>query len=307
MQFLIAKVHDFVPPSQLYERFADYLDDAKDRPAAAHMGEIARWAAIYRELEGAEESGADRVATCAARLRAMDFTTAMPVLLHLRADPNRDPTDAAQAATWIESFLVRRMVCGLNTRGYGNLFVELLKAVAEAGSAPAAPAVAAFFLRSQADTSVWPDDARFSEAWKTEMLYRALRRDRLTMLLRALERALRSPKHDPVPIPRTLHVEHVLPQNWRAHWPLSDDAGADAAPARDVALHTIGNLTLLTARLNQSLSDGPWSEKQPALQEYGLMALNAALAKHERWDEDAIRFRASLLLGKAVTVWPRPA
>jgi hypothetical protein len=72
-----------------------------------------------------------------------------------------------------------------------------------------------------------------------------------------------------------------------------------------MALHTIGNLTLLTAKLNQSLSDAPWSEKRSALQEYGLMTLNGALAHQNAWDETAIRERAEKLLVKALTVWPR--
>lgn len=126
VQFLTAKVRNSVPPSQLYEHFTDYLEASGGVPVAEHLGEVARWAAIYRELEGAEEASTDRLATCAARLRAMDFTTAMPVLHHLRAEVDRDLADTAQAATWIESFLVRRMVCGLNTRAYSTFFVDLL-------------------------------------------------------------------------------------------------------------------------------------------------------------------------------------
>lgn len=306
VQFLTAQTREVVSPGQLYECFAEWLKVAVHRTATDHMAEVARFAAIYRALDAADEAGTDRVATCAARLRAMDFTTAMPVLLHLRADPAHDPADAAQAAAWIESFLVRRMVCGVNTRGYNTLFVELLAAVAKAGG-PAAPTVAAFLLRSKSEKALWPDDAAFGEAWRTQPLHRVLRRDRLTMLLRALEGALRGPKHDPIPIPKTLHVEHVLPRNWRAHWPLPDGAESGAEAAREAALHTIGNLTLLTAKLNQSLSDQPWAEKQAALKRYGLMALNAELAHRAAWDEAAIAARGGMLLDKALTIWPRPA
>jgi hypothetical protein len=125
--------------------------------------------------------------------------------------------------------------------------------------------------------------------------------------LRALEGALRGPKHDPVPVPRTLHVEHLLPRNWRVHWPLSGDSEDGAAFKRDVLLHTIGNLTLLTGKLNQALSDGPWSVKRAGLQQYGLMALNASLAHEEAWAEADIRDRTAKLLKIALDVWPRPS
>jgi hypothetical protein len=198
------------------------------------------------------------------------------------------------------------MVCGSNTRGYGTLFADLLRAIADTGR-PAAPDVATFLARSETESALWPDDAAFSHAWQSQQFYGFLRRDRLTMILRALEAAMRSPKHDPVPIPKTLHVEHLLPRNWRIHWPLSDDSSDGADSARDVLLHTIGNLTLLTAQLNQTLSDGPWSVKRAGLQQYGLMALNASLAHEEAWGEAGIRDRTAKLLRNALDVWPRPS
>jgi hypothetical protein len=308
VQFLSAKTHGIISAGQLYESFADWLaDGGKDRKTVEHMEEVARFSGIYRLLDDANDADGDRVATCAARLRAMDFTTAMPVLLYLCADSGHEATDIAEAATWIESFLVRRMVCGLNTRGYGTLFADLLGSIADVGrEASAAHVVANFLLRSEMENALWPDDGAFAQAWRSQPIYSTLRRDRLAMMLRALEGALRSPKHDPVPIPRTLHVEHLLPRNWRVRWPLPEGAGPDAALVRDAALHTIGNLTLLTAKLNQSLSDAPWNEKRPALQEYGLMALNGALARQDTWNEAAICERSEKLLLKALTVWPRP-
>jgi hypothetical protein len=307
VQFLTAKIHSLVSPGQLYESFSDWLEDTgKDQKTVQHMAEITRFAEIYRELDTADDVSGDRLSICAARLRAMDFTTAMPVLLYLRADISRSADDIAQAAVWIESFLVRRMVCGSNTRGYGALFADLLRAIADTGG-PAAPAVATFLARSETESALWPDDAAFSQAWQSQQFYGFLRRDRLTMILRALEAAMRSPKHDPVPIPKTLHVEHLLPRNWRIHWPLSDDSSEGADSTRDVLLHTIGNLTLLTAQLNQTLSDGPWPVKRAGLQQYGLMALNASLAHEEAWGEAGIRDRTAKLLRIALDVWPRPS
>lgn len=47
-----------------------------------------------------------------------------------------------------------------------------------------------------------------------------------------------------------------MPQGWRHHWdrrpPLSDDAAAE----RDKIINSLGNLTLVTKKLNGSLSHG---------------------------------------------------
>lgn len=306
-QFLTVKTHGAVSPGQLYEHFSDWLSE----PVAAgrteqRMAEVSRHATVYRGLDESPDAGGDRLGVAAARLRAMDFASAVPVLLYLRADSGRSDEDIAQAAIWIESFLVRRLVVGgLSTRAYGTLFADLLGALAKLdGAAPVAPAVAEFLSRQVTENALWPDDAAFDQAFTTAPLYWTLRRDRLTMILRALDAALRGPRHDPVPLPKALHVEHVMPKNWRAHW--ADPAGApiEAAERRDRLVQTIGNLTLLTAKLNQSLSDSDWDTKRPALQTYGLTALNADLATHERWDDETIRARSEKLARTALAIWP---
>ena len=105
VQFLTAKTHAVVSPGQLYEAFSDWLSETgKDQNTSQHMAEIARFATIYRELDAADDVSGDRLSICAARLRAMDFTTAMPVLLYLRADSGSSADDIANAATMIRVF-----------------------------------------------------------------------------------------------------------------------------------------------------------------------------------------------------------
>src|SRR5206468_1335713 len=50
-----------------------------------------------------------------------------------------------------------------------------------------------------------------------------------------------------------LHIEHVMPRKWELHWP--DPDGQRSASDRDRLIHTIGNLTLLTGRLNAKVSN----------------------------------------------------
>ncbi len=52
-----------------------------------------------------------------------------------------------------------------------------------------------------------------------------------------------------------LDIEHVLPQNWRANWPVVDLA---EEIRRDAHVHRLGNLTLLSGSLNSAVSDGSW-------------------------------------------------
>jgi hypothetical protein len=242
----------------------------------------------------------------------MDFSTALPVLLVLLCDPTRNREDVATAAIYLESFLVRRMVCGLNTGMYGLFFVDIMNAVVSAPSASSA--IMAMLLQERSDSTRWPDDEEFGQAWRLLPVYKTLKRSRLTMILRALEGALRDPElTDPVAVPRTLSVEHVMPQRWEQWWPVHESAPPETAMRRERLIHTIGNLTLLKQKLNEKLSNAPWTTedgqgaKRTALRQHGLMKLNTSVTDCLEWDDSAIMRRSEMLLAHAVSIWIRPA
>ena len=104
-----------------------------------------------------------------------------------------------------------------------------------------------------------------------------------------------------------LHVEHVLPVAWETHW--STPADENAVLVRNHLLHNIGNLTLLTDKLNPTLSNKAFTVKRSEIMK-SLLALNAHFqdakfaAPTPVWDEAAIRERAVKLFKVAVKIWP---
>ena len=310
-QALTVFTGEVVPLSEVYDKFVSYLLKTKTVVSATeHMQKIHELSGIAKRVFLAREDDPSRALVAAARIQDMEFATALPVLLILLAAPSRNPEDVSKTAIWLESFLVRRMVCGLNTGMYGLLFVDIMKAVATTQCA--CDGIAALLLRETSGSARWPDDREFGEAWRSVPLYKTLRRRRLNMIMRALESSLRHPElTDPVPIPSKLHIEHVMPQSWKQWWPLPANADQDGATSRDRIVHTVGNLTLLQQKLNERLSNAPWKtgngdSKRAALQQHGLMRLNSMLVVHENWDEKAILARSDELLEHAIRIWPRP-
>lgn len=300
-----------IPMSVVYASFVSYLSNPKSMISAAeHLKELSGISLTAGRIYEAKEDDTDRAMVAAARIQAMDFTTALPVLMALLADPARNQADVAASAASLESFLVRRMVCGLNTGMYGLFFVRLMNAVPKAGKA--SDAIVKFLMGETSDSTRWPDDEEFGNAWHKSQLYRTLRRGRLTMILRALEVSLRDPDlTDVVSIPKALHVEHVMPQSWEQWWPLPAGADGKAAARRDEIVHTIGNLTLLRQKLNEKLSNSPWSTgssdcKKAAFRQHGLMKLNSMLTEKEHWNESTTLERSDQLLAQAVRIWGRP-
>lgn len=108
-------------------------------------------------------------------------------------------------------------------------------------------------------------------------------------------------------------VEHILPQSWVGSWPL---AGLDPSEAaeRDRLVHRLGNLTLVSGRLNPALSNRPWAKegelgKRDYLLEHSNLKLNAAVvAAHPlAWTESDIRARTEQLTQRLLSFWVRPA
>jgi hypothetical protein len=84
---------------------------------------------------------------------------------------------------------------------------------------------------------------------------------------------------------------------------------SESAERRNHLLHTLGNLTLVTKKLNPKLSNAAWADKREELGAHSVLRLNHTLlaSAGDTWDEEAILARSKTLAGAAARVWPRPS
>ena len=100
-----------------------------------------------------------------------------------------------------------------------------------------------------------------------------------------------------------------MPRAWTQNWTLpADDSADDRRLQRDEAVNKLGNLTLVTDRLNPSMSNSAWSEKQKALTRYSLLAMNQQLVSRysDHFDEASIEERGKHLAQEIAARWPGP-
>jgi hypothetical protein len=147
------------------------------------------------------------------------------------------------------------------------------------------------------------------------IVYKRLRRGRLRMVLESVEDHLRgwtgvaSAKSAERVLRGSLHIEHIMPRKWQTHWTAPEDASDEAQ--RDRLIHTLGNLTLLTGKLNKSISNAAWAGptgKAAALQMHDVFHLNRQLLHRATsgWDDTSIRARTAELIRQIQQVWPVP-
>lgn len=272
-----------------------------------HIVQMARYASIFRTFQ---ESGDNpRLTTFLQRLDAVDTGTVFPFLLHACAEllPDR-PEELGKILTLLESFLIRRMVCGLTPKNYNRFFVDLIRATEK--SDVSAAGVADYLGKNAGDSTRFPDDAEFGRAIMDRPLYLNLSQKKVRAILAALDAQAYNRKSEAQALPEGLTIEHVMPQAWMQNWPIPDSAKVDPvselkfANQRHLLVNTLGNLTLITDSLNPSLSNGPWDKKAPELRKFAKLNLTQYFHDVSEWDEAAISKRGEKLLGDALKIWP---
>ncbi len=250
-------------------------------------------------------------------LDIFDVRTSYPLLLTM-LDSGMNGAQWAAVSTILESYLLRRAVCGLTTKNYNRVFLGLTRTLRRDGTTPENLAKQ---LREQSgDSTEWPSDARFAEAWRTQHAYYALNNPKIVHVLKRLNQTYLTSKSETVTVEGALSVEHILPQQWEDKWPLTDGSKGltaeallmapkdhprtEASRKRNQALQTFGNLTILTQGLNSSVSNSHWSSKKPELLKHSLLPINQLLHDVTTWDEAAIAKRSDDLLDRALTIWP---
>ncbi len=252
-------------------------------------------------------------------LQLFDIGTVYPLLLHL-LDSGLDDAQWRRASEILESYVVRRAVCGLPIKNYNRLFLSLTRHLRK--TVTSAAAVEKYLAASVGESGEWPRDEKFLTAWRNNHVYQTLQNPKVVHILRRLSDTYFTGKTEDITINAPLSVEHILPQSWLAHWPLPDgtagytqrqvwdaadgDKTAEATNVRNAALQTFGNLTIVSQALNSSLSNGPWPQKKEALLNASLLPINQQLSGVEVWNEDAIDKRSSSLSSRALKIWPGP-
>lgn len=318
--YLTLMTRDEVKASHLFNAFKNFALHAQ-RPEGSripipttpteHITQLAHYSDVFARFGNA--GGHHRLAAFLRRLEAVDTTTVYPFLLHAYAElmPDREE-DFDGILVVLESFLMRRLICGLTPKNYNRLFVELIKHV-ERAETVSPKSVNAFLSRGTGDSVRFPDDREFTTAASNMPLYGRLAQYKIRPILEALDELSYHRKSEIQTLPSGLEIEHVMPKSWAAHWKLPPEVQTDpieferASARRDILLNTVGNLTLINGTLNAAQSNSPWAVKRPELLKFSKLNLNQYFhgPDADTWDDAAIKRRTDYLVSQLRTIWPQ--
>ena len=138
--------------------------------------------------------------------------------------------DVAEAMAYVESFLVRRMLCQVPTNNLNRVFNSAPAIIKD--QVPVAATVRGYLSGRR---RYWPSDAEVRRSIRTRPFYWTGRGPQRTFVLRRLEESYESP--EPVHFSAAkLTIEHVLPQTPTDEWlkllaeEVTDEAGPEGLP-----------------------------------------------------------------------------
>ena len=304
--------------SHLYNEYKDWIKGSKPFPTVrAELENLSKHRINFREL--VQPSPATPIGRFSEFLRIFDLSTVYPLVLGMMgADTGND--ELAGMLEDLESYIFRRAVCDLGTKNYNRFFLTVLNKLAN--SQFNRTNLRSALVEQKGDSVVWPDNARFKQAWLNQPVYRSMGAGRVQYALREIEGRLHQHRAERIEILSDLSVEHVLPEEWIEQWLLPNDnrgvtffemfdksrppEDVEATEKRDRAKHTFGNLTLLTQPLNSSVSNSAFEIKRPEIVRNSALALNRYFHDQGNWDETQITSRGEALFAHASGKWPYP-
>lgn len=318
--WLVARTGEEVIAREVFSKFKAYADYLAGQPMLSLLQEIHRAATIYRNfIERAEELDGplDRVALFAYRAKTLESEVVKPVLLALldHKSGRLAQNEIDSSLDILESWLTRRMLIRATAKAYNKTMAEVVSIIRNATIGQVAQTLTEYFASQRSEVGYWPDDDEVRKELESLPVYRKLSRARLRMVLECIEDHWRGwiPGQTSAAGMRirreSYAIEHLMPQSWLKHWPLTPGLlEAD----RDARIHRLGNLTLLTRKLNSTVSNGPWlgeHGKAAHLQENDVILLNSRILRDFsacQWDETAIDERTRGAIDAVLAIWPVP-
>ena len=225
--------------------------------------------------------------------RLIDVATPVIIRLYqLYENDKLSKNDFIKSVRLLESYILRRSVCGMQTRSYGNLFASLAQKITEEKPLESLSVAIARFSKN----SRFPNDVEFIESLKNNDLYESAN---CRLILERIENDSKE-KIDTT----KFSIEHIMPQNENLRKEWKDMLGDEWQLVHQTWLHRLGNLTL--TGYNSEYSDKDYQTKKTINGGFDVspLRLNRDMRESEVWTENEMIARAERLANQSIKLWP---
>ena len=323
IDYLTLKLQTEIRYDQVFYYYKLFINNQSNFSAVEQeLEELNRYSQIFKRLTKPEgNSDFDRLSF---RLIDMGISTIYPLVLYVEGDDGITSEHKNKIYQYLDSYITRRFLCGFTTKNYNNVFLEYLKFLTKTKDADSFKEL----LKSKtSETNLWPSDNILLDRLLERPLYREEknRTRSISNILLEVEQSIRGTKQEKVKFLNSgLTIEHLLPQTWFEYWPLDGEFISEGdfeisvhavmteddkngkfhrIENRNKMLHTIGNLTILTASLNPSVSNSSYDIKKQEIGLQSTVLLNTYFQHKTTWSEEDIQKRSQYLHEQIKKIW----
>ncbi len=286
-----------------YRAFAVPKGKQRFKSVLEELSELEKFVPTYETLEEKIITDSE-LCWIGRKLAAWQVTTAYPIVMQISVS-DLDSSEKKRLYQMIYSYIVRRTISGLTGKNLNNVFQSLAREFVVKGTSLAV--FRQYFSDKHGESTLFPNDDEFRRGILHNPAFNLAPGKRVKDILWELELASRTTFSEKTSMPDQLWTEHVLPQTWTEEWPFeSTDSSVDEGriSERNMKLHTLGNLTLITDMLNISLGNKSFSAKKKELELHSGLFLNRWFVGKASWTEKDIHERGEHLAEQAVSIWP---
>lgn len=316
--FLQIKVHEssikistedkleYAKSGALFYSYKDFIEKYYRGREFELVEELVHYAKIYRNTFSpsvvneslTHEPSIDRINFL---IFATDNTTMIPYIMFVIKNVGEE-AERNKIYDYLESYIVRRLICKKSTNSYSDLFSENL---INADIKTAETLKAYFDDKDVTNALAMPSDA---DVVRCATEYEHPNYRALSILYLLESRLHNNPMHTMQLLKYSAYtLEHLMPQKWWQNWPLPEGGSQED---RNKLVKTLGNCTMITQSLNSAISNDQWSVKlegknnRGGLKAYasGLLTLDDVLTQEE-WNEGKIMERSKKLGEIACGIW----
>ncbi|RLJ20920.1 hypothetical protein DJ031_04215 [bacterium endosymbiont of Escarpia laminata] len=339
--FLMSKLStDSVAPLfKAYQRqYRKNLDH--DQGSDYELSELCRYSKVYKEITECDASSP--IGEPMRFYKLFDITSLHPFVLYIKNEINLQDSESEYVFRVLEAYTLRRMLC--TTQGhknYNKFFSEVIRKLKRDGFS--IERLVSILKEQSSNTSRWPSDHEVKTALHGHWSEINVNRNVVRYILYRIELYKRGSNRfvekDELPF-NQFTLEHILPEKWKTNWVLNTPDGPlryedmfseeykentplwdlfssneglekesyleafELAQERDGLKQCLGNLTVLTGKLNSSLSNSAYEEKRESLFSNSTLFLSKEIYKKSTWDVHEIRNREEELYGVFCDLWP---
>ena len=308
--FIMAKRMSLINKSAVYRAFTEWYEDNTAKYGEEGVfKEIVNYASYYNAIYKTPVVSLDSsLQKAVEEFRFILSDMPAPLLIelyaiHKKVDTNGNPCisakQLAEIITILNSYLMRRSLCGMDTSDISRYFPTLLKETLADCNGDYTGIVEIFkknlVNRNKGNSQEMPDNNRLRDRIQNANMYNL--RTWLGIFFRKLES-----ENNPAPVDFSkLSIEHLMPQTATQDWYEALNTDKDTY---DENIHRLGNLTLAARSDNSKMSNKVWEYKNKVLASTNHLKINHEILQKAHWTLTDIENRTQQLIAEIARLYP---